>query len=477
MKVFKKLFAFVCAGAAVFLCACSASPFLDKALADGKVGTEYNDSIANGDKNMYYDLDYDSPELPSGLMLYDDGTVSGIPAVAGDFTFTAVMIDLKDVETLATFTLHIDKGELAYAPVELKPGKTEEPYLADVASATGAEKIEYAVKEGREPPAGLTVSAEGVLSGIPAETAENASFVVVASAAGCDSVEAEFTITIEEGEHKDDTLGEIFFTETAFPDGTVGEAYSQSLRLAYGVPDIQYSYKYATGYGAPKGLSIDRTLGLIAGTPADSTDADKEVRVQVTASAAGYETKKQVYTFKVFDKYQAATRFETEYVDTINKLSGAGYSSAPKGTGMIQKCPKMSNGLSLGYLNKPVDVAFKITAQSDTTARLVLGLGSEVGDFVYDPSMFSITVNGKEINYGALSVKQIGSGVSDFASSACPVSPVIELTAGENVIVFNIKETDKATGTFSAVGCLFDYVELTDAGCELGWYPRLGNIV
>ena len=51
----------------------------------------------------------------------------------------------------------------------------------------------------------------------------------------------------------------------------------------------------------------------------------------------------------------------------------------------------------------------------------------------------------------------------------------IDLREGENVIEFAIHDSDKATGTFNAVGCLFDYMELADC-TGLSWRPRVGNV-
>lgn len=472
-KTFNKIIGLAAVFAVLFsVFACSYVPFETKELARGKVGVEYSGSIASGRKDMYYDLDYDS-ELPKGLILLDDGSIIGTPEQAGKFEFKAVSIDMNDVEEYADFTIEIDKGELVYTATALADGKTGEPYLQSVATATGMPGITYALKQGSSLPSGLTLAANGELSGIPDEVAENAKFTVVASAEGCDDAEADFTVTIEQGEVIIEDLGYIVFDDFALADGLVGDAYSQSVRKAYGVPNITYSFRFSAGQGLPAGLTANKELGIISGTPTDSTDS--RIRFRVTASAEGYDSVTAYVTLNVYDKYVATNKFETEYVDTINKLSGAGYSSSPSGRGMIQKCAKMSNGYNLGYLNKAVTIVYKITAASDTSATLTLGLGSEVGDFVYDPSMFSVKVNGKEVNYGTISVKQIGTSEADYESRAYTLSPAIELVAGENTITFEIKNSDKATGTYAAVGCLFDYIELTGANCELGWRPRTAN--
>ena len=200
MKFIKRFVPLLLAACVAFAAACSILPFEGKALKNGKVGIEYSDSIATGTKNMYYDLDYDS-NLPKGLVLYDDGTITGIPEQAGDFTFKAVMIDMDDNEYYADFTIFIEKGSLSYTSSALKDGKTGEPYLADIATATGMPSITYTVKEGTALPAGLTLSADGELSGIPTAAGEGLTFTVVASAEGCDPVEAVYTVSIAQGEY------------------------------------------------------------------------------------------------------------------------------------------------------------------------------------------------------------------------------------------------------------------------------------
>ena len=206
--------------------------------------------------------------------------------------------------------------------------------------------ITYAVKEGSTLPAGLNLSPSGELSGIPSQAADSVTFTIVASAEGCDPVEATYTVKIEQGEHKEEDLGKIVFEDFALPDGLVGDEYSQNIGRAYGVPDITYKVRFTAGAGLPAGLKANNDLGIISGTPTDSTDS--QIRFRVIASAEGCEDVTAYVTLNVFDKYVAATKFETEYVDTVNKLSGAGYSSAPSGRGMIQRCPLTSNGGGVG---------------------------------------------------------------------------------------------------------------------------------
>lgn len=445
--------------------------FDGKALADGKVGEEYNDSIANGKNDMYYDLDYDS-SLPLGLILLDDGSIIGTPEEAGEFSFKAVAIDANDNEKYADFTINIAKGELSYTGGALVEATTGEPYQQSIATATGMPGIIYSVKEGNELPEGLALSDSGEISGIPAKAAEEVSFIIVASASGCDSVEAVFTMKIAQGEEVEETLGHIVFEDFTLPDAFVGETYSQSIRRAYGVPDISYRIRFSAGAGLPSGMKSDASLGIISGTPTNSTAG--EITFTVTASAEGYESVSVKVKLTVYDQYVATDKFETEYI-YMDKLSGNGYSSAPSGTNMLQSFDNASNGWALGYLNKPIEFSFEIIAAADTTAKLTLYLGTEVGSYTYDSSMFEIIVNGKSVDYGRIDVKEDGSG-NDMKFNAYEISPLIELAEGNNVITFKLKESDKATGTFSAVGCIVDCIGLTETSCELGWRPKVGNL-
>lgn len=471
----KKLSGLLCLVLTLCLClaliaGCAVS-FEGRTLKGGRVGEYYSDTIAGGG-DLFYNLDDDS-HLPAGLTLMGDGSINGYPMEAGKFEFKAVAIDTNNEQLTADFVLNIEGAQLSYSGSALPDAKTNEAYSQNIGTATGMLTINYSLKEGCQLPAGLSLSADGILSGIPTEAAENASFTVVASAEGCDPVEATFTLTVEQGIIIDETLGYIVFNETfSIPDGLVGEPYRVNLYgAAYGVPGIKYSVRYLNGSGLPAGISYDSELYLFSGTPTDS--ANQEITVRITASAEGYSSVSKNFTFNVLDKVVQTNRFEAEYINLTGK-QGAGYSSAPGGTGLIQKTAAASGGYFLGYLNCAIDFEFVIDSENATSATLVLNLGSEVGNFTYDPSMFSITVNGEELDYTPFNVTQIGSTEADFGFTVITVG-TISLEAGENVIRFEIHESDKATGTYKAVGCLFDYMELT--GCTgLSWRPKVGNL-
>ena len=83
--------------------------FTTETLADGLVGAPYNDKIewksehydGSGSCDVVLMLDENTP-LPDGLSLSEDGTISGVPAKAGEFTFV-VNACLKDGTEDPTF--------------------------------------------------------------------------------------------------------------------------------------------------------------------------------------------------------------------------------------------------------------------------------------------------------------------------------------------------------------------------------------
>lgn len=473
----KKLSKILCLALAICLCMAVASGcsfnFSGRTLKVGRVGEYYSDTVAgSGYSDMVYNLDEDS-HLPAGLTLMIDGSIYGYPMEAGTFNFKAVAIDTDNEEISADFVLTIEGAQLSYSASELPDATTNEAYSQNIGTATGMLNITYALKEGSSLPAGLTLSAEGILSGIPTEAVEEATFTVVASAQGCEPVEAAFTLKVEQGKIIDETLGYIVFDENfSMPDGLVGEPYEVNLYgSAYGVPGIEYSIRYLNGSGLPAGISYDSQLFLFSGTPIDS--ANGEITVRITAKAEGYDSVGKNFTFNILDREVKTNRFEGEYVNLTGK-KGAGYSSAPGGTGLIQKTPAASGGFFLGYLNCAIDFEFVVTAEKATSATLVLNLGSEVGNFTYDSEMFSIVINGEELAYTPFAVTQIGTGEANFGFTRIEVGS-IDLQAGENTITFEIHESDKASGTYTAVGCLFDYMELNDC-TGLSWRPKVGNL-
>lgn len=449
---------------------CGGISFESKELSSGKVGEEYTDSVANGEENIYYELDYDAT-LPQGLNLSEDGTISGTPSESGSTTFLVIASEGEDYKE-AEFTINIDKGSLEYQANELSGAITGQPYLQNVGTAIGAESIIYTLKEGSTLPEGLALSETGELSGIPT-MAEKADFTVVASAQGCDPAEVGYSLVVDEGNNGPTDLGEIIFEGWNMADAEVGTEYNESISKAYGVPGITYSIEYVNGVSFPTGLAFN-DLGFIHGIPQDSTSGIMQFKI--TASAEGYDSVTVECSLRVYDKYVETNVFEAEYVD-VSKLQGAGYSSSPSGRGMLQKFTNASNGYTLGYLHKAIKVDFYIDSDKESTGKMVLSLGTEVGTIAFNPDNFKIYINDTEIDYGSFEVAERGTGQStEFQEFS--LSPDVTLKEGENKLTFEVLNTSEKAeiGTSTAKGPIFDYVKIDGSDAQLGWRPVVANI-
>ncbi len=461
--------------------------FEGKTLESGRIGVAYSADLSIHEEDVFYELDYSST-FPRGLSMDDTGKISGTPREAGSFSFTIVAYN-DQAEKQASFQLTIEKGTLSYSGKTLDDATAGEAYIQYLGTATGSDSIRYQLKNGSILPEGLSLEEEsGKLSGTPAEAADTISFTIVASADGCEDAEAVFTLSVQEGTPAlPEDLGKIVFENLTLPDGFVGEEYTESIAKAYGVPGISYAIKYVNGVGLPKGLSFDKELGMITGTPVTSTVGT--MRFQVVASADGYDSVVRNVLLRVYDQYVETTRFEAEYID-VSKLTGSGYSSSPQGKNMIQPQRdfgevEVSNQHALGYLHKSVAFRFEFTSDKAVTAQLDLRLGTELGDIIFDPSLLGIKVNDAVLEYKAFVLDDPDNDAATKDFSTISVG-TIDIREGDNVIEFEIFELTEENnpydeplpdGTMKAKGPIFDYIELTGTGdARIGWRPVVANL-
>ncbi len=66
---------------------------------------------------------------------------------------------------------------------------------------------------------------------------------------------------------------------------------------------------------------------------------------------------------------------------------------------------------------------------------------------------------------------------NDMAFDRYTLSPSVSLKAGENIIGFEILDSEDTggVGTATAKGPIFDCLEIGGASCEIGWRPRVAN--
>jgi len=146
-------------------------------------------SELNG-SNVTYSVEGD---LPAGMALGADGYILGTPEQEGETTFTVVARTANQADLRTEVTLNAaNPVNISYTGGALADATADAAYTADLATASGAQNITYAASD---LPAGLTLSADGKLTGVPAQAGEY-TIAVTASAADAEPVTAQFTLKV-----------------------------------------------------------------------------------------------------------------------------------------------------------------------------------------------------------------------------------------------------------------------------------------
>lgn len=200
-----------------------------------------------------------SGTLPPGLTLAPSGVISGTPTQSGTFNFAvrANADGTSDTRSLSIFVLA--PLDLGLAP-DGKPAATQ-PIAVNMKLAT---PFTWGVKAtgGRDPytytatrlPAGITLNADGTVTGTPTQAGTTRSVITVRDARGTtDTLQVTFT-----------TQALLAFHKTKIAKiGTVGKAYSWRLPVA-GASETKI---YLVSGKIPPGLELDETTGFVTGTP------------------------------------------------------------------------------------------------------------------------------------------------------------------------------------------------------------------
>jgi hypothetical protein len=218
------------------------------ALPGAKIGRAYSTRVAaTGGGTLEWSVA--DGALPPGLTLSRaDGTLSGTPTGVGSYTFTIKVGDDKRKAT-KQFTFVVAQP-LSAAPASLPAGEVGVTFRAAVPSTGGIGPLQWSGTA----PAGLSLDAsQGVIQGTP-----NASGVFPVPLTITDSdgetVTGNATVSIAR---------RIAITTHKLPAAKVGKAYGVRPTAAGGVGIRSWTVKGTL----PRGLKLDRSTGVLSGTP------------------------------------------------------------------------------------------------------------------------------------------------------------------------------------------------------------------
>ena len=223
----------------------------------GAVGAAYSSSVAASGGRSPYAWTLAAGTLPPGLSIdAASGIVSGTPTTPG--TATGIRLKVGDADGRSATSSAFDIAIASTLAIAGSPGSAAtvgSTYSATFSASGGYGGKTFSMASGTLP-AGLTLSAAGVLSGTPTVAGSATGLVVRATdASGTSSSSASFPI---------DVRTDLALAGSPTGTGAVGTAYSLSVAASGG--RSPYAWTLAAGT-LPGGLSLDPASGVVSGTP------------------------------------------------------------------------------------------------------------------------------------------------------------------------------------------------------------------
>jgi hypothetical protein len=240
---------------------------------DGAIGVAYSQTVTSTGGQGAKTFSISAGALPAGLSMSAAGAISGTPAgPAGTSSFTVSVTDSATTPATDTQALSIDIVEpLMITTAALVGTSVGNDYDASVDATGGTAPYTFSVSSG-ELPAGINLTADGVLAGtvVAAATTENFTVLVEDSSSPAFSATREYTVRV--------TLA---LVTTALADAQGGVAYSDALRARGGLPPL--TWELLSG-SLPPGLAMSPD-GVVSGTPDPACgDTTATLQAQVTDS-------------------------------------------------------------------------------------------------------------------------------------------------------------------------------------------------
>lgn len=234
-------------------------------------------------------------QLPAGLTLNSNGTLSGTPAATGSFTFTVQAGDASSPSQTITINVAIKSASLLIinsAGGALPDAIVGKPYGILLQATGGTAPFSWTVTAGQLP-AGLTLSAAGVLSGTPTVTNPTpTAFTVQVMDSGSPSQSKSLAFTIR-------VPGPLVITPAsgALPDALANVAYTTVLATTGGIAPVTWTL---TSGSLPPGMSLSAT-GVVSGT--SSAVGNYSFKVQAQDSGAPQQKATASYTLTVASSF------------------------------------------------------------------------------------------------------------------------------------------------------------------------------
>lgn len=248
-------------------------------LANPALGIAYSQSITASGGFAPYTYSVVAGALPPGLTLNGStGAITGTTAAGGTYSFTIQASDNSGFTGSRAYSVTIGAPTIVVSPATLPAATVATAYSQAITAGNGTAPYTFAITAGALP-AGMTLSAGGVLSGTPT-AGGTYNFVVTAtdSSTGTGPFTGGRAYTLTVG------APTLSLSPASLPAPTVGAAYSQTFTAGGGIAP----YTFAVSSGAlPAGLSLNTSTGVLSGTPTTAGSYSFTVRVADSSTGTG----------------------------------------------------------------------------------------------------------------------------------------------------------------------------------------------
>ncbi len=216
--------------------------------------------------------------LPNGLTLAGNGVLSGTPTQTGTFPIMVTVTDANGCTGVSpVYTLVIGCQNIAVIRPAITTGTVSAAFNQSFTQQGGIGAGNFMLNSGTLP-AGLTLSASGVLSGTPTVSGSFPITVKYTDANGCMGVSPTYPLVIG--------CQTITVTPPAVTTGTVNAPFNQSFTQSAGLGAGNFTLNTGT---LPAGLTL-ATNGVLSGTPTQTGSFNITVKYTDVNGCMGIST-------------------------------------------------------------------------------------------------------------------------------------------------------------------------------------------
>jgi hypothetical protein len=241
-------------------------------LPPAAVGASYSAKLEAGDRparSVKWEVSGGS--LPAGLALAADGTISGTPTSSGKSAFTVTVRADGDDGKLRTdsrqLTLEVS-GSISVS-ASRRAAEVGIAFRSSLTASGGQAPYRWSATGA---PPGLSVGADGVISGVPTRAG---SYTLTAHLVDANGATKDATVALV-------VYPRLAIATARLPAALSGRPYSAKIAIRGGAPGFRWRIVHGR---LPRGLALAASTGTVAGTPAAKGAARITVRVRDSLGA------------------------------------------------------------------------------------------------------------------------------------------------------------------------------------------------